>query len=108
MAIIVFLAVRFGRVPKKEKARIIEQMQKKNLASQSSELNSLLSNDLDIVQAVVTAHCHTCDITQFRAYQMRDVALMKQEYINCPANMVSSLALFFKYSKFSVFFLVIY
>ncbi|BFZ21718.1 hypothetical protein BsWGS_24757 [Bradybaena similaris] len=84
-------AVRFGRVPKKEKARIIEQMQKKNLASQSSELNSLLSNDLDIVQAVVTAHCHTCDITQFRAYQMRDVALMKQEYINCPANMACPL-----------------
>ncbi|CAG5115445.1 unnamed protein product, partial [Candidula unifasciata] len=84
-------AVRFGRVPKKEKARIIEQMQKKNLASQSSELNSLLSNDLDIVEAVVTAHRHTCEISQFDAHKMRDLALMKQEYINCPANMACPL-----------------
>ena len=81
--------MRFGRVPKKEKARIIEQMQKKSMASQVTELNTLLTNDLDVVHAVVTSHRHTCDMTQFRAHQLRDLALQKQEYVSCPANMVS-------------------
>lgn len=84
-------AVRFGRVPKKEKARIIEQMHKQNSASQSSELNSLLSNDIDVLQAVVTSHRQTCDISQLRAQQMREIALRNGEYLNCPANMACPL-----------------
>ncbi|KAH9523789.1 Nuclear hormone receptor e75 [Bulinus truncatus] len=84
-------AVRFGRVPKKEKARIIEQMQRKNLASQTSELNILLESDHDMVSAVVTSHRHTCDISQFKAQQMRDLALHNQEFVTCPANMACPL-----------------
>ncbi|KAI8776090.1 mucin-12 isoform X2 [Biomphalaria glabrata] len=84
-------AVRFGRVPKKEKARIIEQMQRKNLASQTIELNTLLASDQDMVSAVVASHRLTCDISQFKAQQMRDLALHNQEYVTCPANMACPL-----------------
>ena len=38
----IFAAVRFGRVPKKEKAKIMEQMQKVNTQSQVSSSSSLL------------------------------------------------------------------
>lgn len=88
LKLFLFPAVRFGRVPKKEKARIIEQMQKKNLASQSSELNTLLANDCDVMQAVVASHNRTCDISQLQAHQMHELALHNQEYVSCPANMV--------------------
>ena len=82
-------AVRFGRVPKKEKARIIEQMQKVNSQSQSTALSTILQNEQDVVHAVINAHHMTCDLSLSRVSQMRDHALQLSNYINCPANMVS-------------------
>lgn len=81
-------AVRFGRVPKKEKARIIEQMQKVNSQSQSSALYTMLQNEQDVVHAVINAHRQTCDLTLVRVCQMREHALQLSDYINCPANIV--------------------
>ena len=82
-------AVRFGRVPKKEKARIIEQMQRVNSQSQASALSTILQNEQDVVHAVINAHRMTCDLSLGRVSQMRDHALQLSNYINCPANMVS-------------------
>ncbi|KAK7112386.1 hypothetical protein V1264_011852 [Littorina saxatilis] len=84
-------AVRFGRVPKKEKARIIEQMQKVNSQSQTNALATMLQNEQDVVHAVINAHQMTCDLSLLRVSQMRDHALQLNNYINCPANMACPL-----------------
>ncbi|KAL8587714.1 hypothetical protein ACOMHN_020932 [Nucella lapillus] len=84
-------AVRFGRVPKKEKARIIEQMQKVNSQSQSNALSNLLQNEQDVVHSVIASHQMTCDLSLTRVSQMRDLALQMGNYISCPANMACPL-----------------
>ena len=76
-------------MPKKEKARIIEQMQKVNSQSQSNALSYVLQNEQDVVLAVVSSHQMTCDLPLSRVSQMREMALQLSNYINCPANMVS-------------------
>ncbi|XP_076459037.1 uncharacterized protein LOC143292539 [Babylonia areolata] len=84
-------AVRFGRVPKKEKARIIEQMQKVNSQSQSNALSNILQNEQDVVHSVIASHQMTCDLSLTRVSQMRGLALQLGNYINCPANMACPL-----------------
>lgn len=84
-------AVRFGRVPKKEKARIIEQMQKVNSQSQATALSSILQNEQDVVHAVINAHRQTCELPLARVCHLRQQALQINNYINCPANMACPL-----------------
>ena len=86
-------AVRFGRVPKKEKARIIEQMQKVNLQSATTQMSSILISTQDLVQSVIVAHKQTCDLYQEKVRMMRDIAMMKNDYVDCPAHMVWKLLL---------------
>lgn len=82
-----FSAVRFGRVPKKEKARIIEQMQKSNLQMAATALSTALSTQ-DLVQSVILAHHQTCDLGPEKAKVMREIALLQNDYVECPAHMV--------------------
>lgn len=84
-------AVRFGRVPKKEKARIIEQMQKVNLQSATTQMSSILISTQDLVQSVIVAHKQTCDLYQEKVAMMRDIAMMKNDYVDCPAHMACPL-----------------
>ncbi|KAL8565455.1 hypothetical protein ACOMHN_049432 [Nucella lapillus] len=84
-------AVRFGRVPKKEKMRIIEQMQRVNSQSQSNALATLLQDEHDVVQSVLSSHQKTCELSLARVVQMRSQALQSNRYINCPANMACPL-----------------
>lgn len=83
-------AVRFGRVPKKEKARIIEQMQKSNLQMAATALSEALSSQ-DLVQAVILAHRQTSDLGPEKAKVMREIALLKNDYVECPAHMACPL-----------------
>jgi len=39
-------AVRFGRVPKREKAKILEQMQRVNVQCQGSLVDSIISDEV--------------------------------------------------------------
>ncbi|OWF42026.1 uncharacterized protein LOC110461666 [Mizuhopecten yessoensis] len=84
-------AVRFGRVPKKEKARIIEQMQKMNSQTPNHQLTGVLQNPLDLVQHVINAHRQTCAFTLDRVKSMRQAAVQKGEFVNCPAQMACPL-----------------
>jgi nuclear receptor subfamily 1 group D protein 3 len=84
-------AVRFGRVPKKEKARIIEQMQKNTIHSQTSQMMTMFQNSRDLIQAIVSAHHHTCVFTLSNVGQMREEAIKNNNFVNCPAHMVSKL-----------------
>lgn len=84
-------AVRFGRVPKKEKARIIEQMQKMNSQIPSHQLSGVLQNPMDLVQHVIAAHRQTCAFTLDRVKSMRQAAVQTGEFVNCPAQMACPL-----------------
>ncbi|XP_048774693.1 uncharacterized protein LOC125679482 isoform X2 [Ostrea edulis] len=84
-------AVRFGRVPKKEKARIIEQMQKNTIHSQTSQMMTMFQNSRDLIQAIVSAHHHTCVFTLGNVGQMREEAIKNNNFVNCPAHMACPL-----------------
>ena len=76
-------------MPKKEKARIIEQMQKVNSNSHTTALCTLLQNEQEVVHTVVHAHQMTSDLSLSRVLHMRSMALNNGGgYVNCPANMV--------------------
>ncbi|KAL4217416.1 Ligand binding domain protein [Mactra antiquata] len=83
-------AVRFGRVPKKEKARIIEQMQKSNLQMAATALSDALTTQ-DLVQSVILAHQQTSDLGSEKVKVMREIALLKNDYVDCPAHMACPL-----------------
>ena len=87
-----FLAVRFGRVPKKEKARIIEQMQKSNLQLATTVMSSVMSAH-DFSQSVILAHRQTSDLGQEKVKIMREIALLQSDYVDCPAHMVKIILL---------------
>ena len=46
MLVVWLSAVRFGRVPKREKAKILEQMQRVNVQCQGSMLDTLLADEV--------------------------------------------------------------
>lgn len=79
-------AVRFGRVPKREKAKIIEQMQKVNAQSQVSVLNSLLENENDVIQKIMDSHFRLCDFTHSKFVQFFEKAWAEPRFVDCPAH----------------------
>ncbi|KAL5006017.1 hypothetical protein ScPMuIL_017175 [Solemya velum] len=86
-------AVRFGRVPKKEKARIIEKMQKVNSHYQASQLTNVLLNSQDLLQTVVNAHKQTWQLTLDKVRIMRENALQQNAFVDCPAQMACPLSI---------------
>ena len=78
-------AVRFGRVPKREKAKIIEQMQKVNAQSQISVLNSLLENEGDVVQKIIESHFRLCEFTRTKFRAFFEKAWSEPKFVSCPA-----------------------
>jgi hypothetical protein len=83
-------AVRFGRVPKKEKAKIMEQMQKVNLNSQFNYLNAILQNETNIIQQTIKAHVQTCEYTREKFERFQKKAWQKPVFVDCPAHRVSA------------------
>ena len=86
-------AVRFGRVPKKEKAKIMEQMQKVNLNSQCNYLAAILQNDNHVIQQTVKAHLQTSEFTKEKFERFQKKSWQKPEFVACPATRVSTFAL---------------
>jgi len=56
-------AVRFGRVPKREKAKIMDAMQKSRMRTMETRVMTEMANDANIIDTVVRAHFDTCDYT---------------------------------------------
>ncbi|XP_064646032.1 uncharacterized protein LOC135499282 [Lineus longissimus] len=79
-------AVRFGRVPKKEKAKIMEQMQKVNLNSQFNYLSAILQNETNIIQQTIKAHVQTCEFTREKFERFQKKAWQKPVFVDCPAH----------------------
>lgn len=83
---ILFSAVRFGRVPKREKAKIIEQMQKVNAQSQVSVLNSILENENEVIQKIIDSHFRLCDFTRAKFCSFFEKAWAQPRFVECPAH----------------------
>ena len=58
-----FSAVRFGRVPKREKAKMLAAMQSSKAKVLESRVLTEMADDRKIIDTIVRAHYDTCDYT---------------------------------------------
>nr|XP_027198453.1 ecdysone-induced protein 75B-like isoform X1 [Dermatophagoides pteronyssinus] len=77
-------AVRFGRVPKREKAKILAAMQKVNAHSLEKALSLLLEDEQNLMQSIIRAHDETCDYTKEKVIPLLDQARSRPIYAQCP------------------------
>jgi nuclear receptor subfamily 1 group D member 3 len=88
------LAVRFGRVPKREKARIEAAMQQ---STRNRALTTNVWTDLEdlqhVIDTVVGAHLETCEFTRDRVREMKLRAKDSPNYteptrVSFPSNLI--------------------
>ncbi|XP_023947903.1 ecdysone-inducible protein E75 isoform X2 [Bicyclus anynana] len=84
-------AVRFGRVPKREKARILAAMQQSSSSrAQEQAAAAELDDGPRLLARVVRAHLDTCEFTRDRVAAMRararDCPTYSQPTLACPLN----------------------
>lgn len=83
-------AVRFGRVPKREKARILAAMQQSsNSRSLEKAISAELEDEQRLMATVVRAHLDTCDFTRDKVEPMLQRAREQPSYTACPPTLVS-------------------
>ena len=78
-----FAAVRFGRVPKREKAKILAAMQSSRMKTQESKVMGELNDDAKIIDCIVRAHYDTCDYTRKKMEPFLQSAKANPKYISC-------------------------
>jgi len=76
-------AVRFGRVPKREKAKILAAMQSSRMKTQESKVMGELNDDAKIIDCIVRAHYDTCDYTRKKMEPFLQRAKASPKYISC-------------------------
>lgn len=76
-------AVRFGRVPKREKAKILAAMQSSRMKTQESKVMGELNDDAKIIDCIVRAHYDTCDYTKKKMEPFLQRAKANPKYISC-------------------------
>ncbi|CAG2102696.1 unnamed protein product [Medioppia subpectinata] len=81
------IPVRFGRVPKREKAKILAAMQKVNANSQQKALCVELEDENRLLTTIIKAHEETCDYTRDKVAQLIDRARTQPVYAHCPPQM---------------------
>lgn len=82
-------SVRFGRVPKREKAKILAAMQSVNAKSQELALSVELDNESKLVANIVKANLDTCDYTKDKIYPLLQRARDNPVYTQCSSNMMA-------------------
>ncbi|RWS12475.1 Nuclear hormone receptor E75-like protein [Dinothrombium tinctorium] len=83
--------VRFGRVPKREKAKILAAMQKVNQNSQEKQLNEQLEDENRLLASIIEAHEETCDYTREKVAPLIEMARTQPVYAHCPPQMACPL-----------------
>jgi len=79
-------AVRFGRVPKREKARILAAMQQSSHSrSQEKAIAAELEDEQRLLATVVRAHLDTCDFTRDKVAPILARARETPNYTACRA-----------------------
>ncbi|XP_044755864.1 ecdysone-inducible protein E75 isoform X3 [Coccinella septempunctata] len=77
-------AVRFGRVPKREKARILAAMQQSsNSRSLEKQVNAELEDEQRLIGTVIRAHIDTCDFTREKIEPVLVRAREQPSYTAC-------------------------
>uniref|UniRef100_A0ABD2XA58 Ecdysone-inducible protein E75 n=1 Tax=Trichogramma kaykai TaxID=54128 RepID=A0ABD2XA58_9HYME len=85
-------AVRFGRVPKREKARILAAMQQSSHSRQQDKLVSAeLEDESRLLNTVVKAHMDTCDFTRDKVGPIVAKARETPSYTAIPATLACPL-----------------
>ena len=94
-------AVRFGRVPKREKAKILEQMQKVNLQSYDGGSGGVeVADEAELMRRIIEAYDQTCQFTSRKAAIFKDEARRKGNYVSCPSKMVNLIFLSFRFGEY--------
>ncbi|KYB25587.1 Ecdysone-induced protein 75B, isoforms C/D-like Protein [Tribolium castaneum] len=84
--------VRFGRVPKREKARILAAMQQSsNSRSLEKAVAAELEDEQRLLATVVRAHIDTCDFTREKVEPMLARAREQPSYTACPPTLACPL-----------------
>lgn len=83
--------VRFGRVPKREKAKILAAMQKVNANSQERALSAELEDDGRLLTSIIRAHEETCDYTKEKVVPLLERARTQPVYTHCPSQLACPL-----------------
>jgi len=73
-------AVRFGRVPKREKAKILDAMQKSRMRTMETRVMTEMANDQAIIETIVRAHFDTCDFTADKIQPFKNKAKADQAF----------------------------
>ncbi|XP_022244905.1 nuclear hormone receptor E75-like isoform X1 [Limulus polyphemus] len=87
-------AVRFGRVPKREKAKILAAMQKVNANSQDKALTRLsleLEDEIWLLNTIVSAHEDTCEFTREKVGVLAERANQQPAFGQCPPQLACPL-----------------
>ncbi|XP_053213223.1 nuclear hormone receptor E75-like [Panonychus citri] len=84
-------AVRFGRVPKREKAKILAAMQKVNANCQEKQLTEQLEDESRLLLNILQAHEETCDYTKEKVIPLIEKARANPVYARCPSTMACPL-----------------
>lgn len=83
--------MRFGRVPKREKARILAAMQQSSHSrSQEKAVAAELEDEQRLLTTVVQAHLDTCDFTRDKVAPILVRARETPNYTACPPTLVSN------------------
>nr|CAD7430324.1 unnamed protein product [Timema monikensis] len=83
--------VRFGRVPKREKARILAAMQQSsNCRSAEKAVAAELEDEQRLLSTVIRAHLDTCDFTRDKVEPMLAQARDQPCYTACPPTLRTS------------------
>ena len=92
-------AVRFGRVPKREKAKIMAAMQSSRMKTQESKVMSEMTDDAKIIETIVRAHYDTCDYTRNKMEPFLQKAKLNPQYVSCSGAVSPVFSPFFKNSS---------
>lgn len=75
-------AVRFGRVPKREKAKMVEEMQRTSAQSQLDALAVQFENEADAIERIATAFTllrgTVCDFVQIYLFYLSNMLVVLQ------------------------------
>ena len=88
-----FSAVRFGRVPKREKAKITAAMESSRLKNMENRVMAEMADDAKIIETVVRAHFDSCDYTADKIKPFIAKATAEKQFTQC-TGMVSTEHLF--------------
>lgn len=95
-----FTAVRFGRVPKREKARILAAMQQSSSSKCTEKaLAAELDDDQRLLATIARAHVDTCAFTADKVEPMLRCARETPTYTACPSTLVSTFPSILKLYK---------